>query len=169
VSTFLLTCLESADNLVEQATRCRASTLQICDRIAPEVYGSLRQRLPIVRLVQVVHVTGPEALDVAREVSGLADAILLDSGDPRLDVKVLGGTGRTHDWVVSWRIRESVAVPVYLAGGLRADNVAAAIRAVRPFAVDVCSGVRTDGALDEAKLAAFFAAVRSADAPSEPD
>jgi phosphoribosylanthranilate isomerase len=137
-------------------------TLQLCDRLAPGVHEELRAELPGVRLVQVVHVTGPEALDEAREIAPHVDAVLLDSGDPRLAVKELGGTGRRHDWAVSRRIRAVLAVPVFLAGGLTADNAAEAIATVGPFALDVCGGVRVAGALDGARLSAFFRAVRAA-------
>ncbi|MEJ2371808.1 MAG: phosphoribosylanthranilate isomerase, partial [Gemmatimonadales bacterium] len=119
----------------------------------------LREALPGVRLVQVVHVTGPEALNEAVDVSRRADALLLDSGRPDLAVKQLGGTGRVHDWEVSRAIRNAVDVPIFLAGGLGPDNVAEAVRTVQPFAVDVCSGLRTGGRLDEAKLRDFVAAL----------
>jgi phosphoribosylanthranilate isomerase len=64
--------------------------------------------------------------------------------------------GRTHDWQVSRRIAEAVDVPVILSGGLTARNVADAIRAVRPYGVEVCTGVRTRGALDTTLLVQFF-------------
>ena len=85
---------------------------------------------------------------------------MLDSGDQRLAVKQLGGIGRIHDWSISRRIREAVNVPIFLAGGLRAENVKDAIQAVKPFGIDLCSGVRTDGKLDELKLASFVEAVK---------
>ena len=110
----------------------------------------------------MVHVTGPEAVATARAAAPAVDALLLDSGNPSLPVKELGGTGRTHDWDVSRRIREAVDVPVWLAGGLTPGNVARAIETVRPFGVDVCGGVRTDGRLDESKLARFVAVARGA-------
>ncbi len=113
-------------------------------------------------IVQVVHVTGEESVEEARRVEEEVDAILLDSGNQALAVKELGGTGRRHDWAVSRRIREAVGVPVFLAGGLGAENLAEAIDAVGPFALDVCSGVRTEGRLDEEKLGRFFAAVAAA-------
>jgi phosphoribosylanthranilate isomerase len=90
------------------------------------------------------------------------DALLFDSGNPSLAVKELGGTGRVHDWSISRRIREQVNVPVFLAGGLNAGNAAEAARQVRPFGLDICSGVRTDGRLDESKLRAFVEALASA-------
>jgi phosphoribosylanthranilate isomerase len=133
-------------------------TIQICDRLESGAYRELRRALPGVALVQVVHVGGEESIAEAASVAPHVDAILLDSGDQQLAVKELGGTGRTHDWEVSRRVRETVSVPVYLAGGLKAENVAGAIGRVAPFGVDVCSGVRTEGKLDEAKLAAFFRA-----------
>jgi phosphoribosylanthranilate isomerase len=163
VASFLLTSRQDVDSIVEQQRRLRPTTLQICDRLDTGTYRELRDALPGVGLVQVVHVTGEDSLDEARRVSGEVDAILLDSGDQSLAVKELGGTGRCHDWTVSRRIREAVAVPVYLAGGLRAENVAEAIAAVGPFALDVCSGVRTDGRLDEEKVGRFFAAVAAAE------
>ncbi|HEY5403177.1 MAG TPA: phosphoribosylanthranilate isomerase, partial [Pyrinomonadaceae bacterium] len=137
----------------------RVNTIQICDRLTDGTYEDLRQALPGISLVQVIHVTGPEAVHEALAISSHVDAILLDSGNQSLRVKELGGTGRTHDWELSRAIRESVEVPVYLAGGLKPENVAEAIRAVRPFGVDVCSGLRTDGRLDEVKLKSFFAAI----------
>ncbi len=160
--TFLLTSLQSADAIVEQHRRLRTTTIQIVDQLLEGTYARIRGALPGVELVQVIHVTGPESVDEARTVAPHVDAILLDSGNQRLAVKELGGTGRTHDWSVSRRIVESVPVPVYLAGGLKASNAGEAIAAVRPFALDLCSGVRTDGRLDEAKLTAFMAAVRAA-------
>lgn len=156
VASFLLTSKQDAGSIIKQQRRCRTNTLQLVDRISVQTYQKLRRELPGIGLVQVVHVTGEESIVEAITVSEFVDAILLDSGNQSLPVKELGGTGRTHDWNLSRQIVESVRVPVYLAGGLKSENVADAIRQVRPFAVDLCSGVRTDGKLDESKLAAFF-------------
>jgi phosphoribosylanthranilate isomerase len=120
----------------------------------------LREALPGVSLVQVVHVTGPESVDEAIAVATHVDAVLLDSGNQSLAIKELGGTGRTHDWSLSRKIREAIKVPLFLAGGLKPDNVAAAIQEVQPFGIDVCSGLRTNGALDRHKLAEFFSQIR---------
>jgi phosphoribosylanthranilate isomerase len=122
--------------------------------------------MPGVKLVQVIHVLGPESVEEAVTVAPHVDAILLDSGNPSLEVKELGGTGRRHDWGLSRRIREAVDVPVWLAGGLNPDNAREAIETVGPFALDVCSGLRTgDGyALDPDRLDRFMAVVRAADA-----
>jgi len=145
--------------IVEQQRRTRVSTLQICDRLEPGAHRELRRALPGIALVQVIHVTGPESVEEAVALAGEADAILLDSGNQSLAVKELGGTGRRHDWRLSRLIRESVPVPIFLAGGLRAENVQEAIAEVGPFALDVCSGVRTDGCLDAHKLERFVAAI----------
>ena len=157
VASFLLTCRQDAESIVAQQRRCRVNTLQLCDRVPAGVYAELRARLPGVSLVQVVHVGGEESFEEAMSIARHADALLLDSGNQGLAVKELGGTGRTHDWRVSRRVVESSPVPVFLAGGLKAKNVADAVSAVRPFGLDVCSGVRTDGRLDAEKLKRFFA------------
>jgi phosphoribosylanthranilate isomerase len=158
-----LTCQQNVDAIVAQQRRTRVNTIQICDRLPAGSYAQLREQLPGVSLVQVVHVTGPEAVEEAILIAPQVDAILLDSGNQSLPIKELGGTGRTHDWRLSREIRESIDVPLYLAGGLRPENVAAAIREVQPFGIDVCSGLRTEGRLDPQKLAAFFSAVAATD------
>jgi phosphoribosylanthranilate isomerase len=159
IATFLLTCRQDADSIIEQHAVCRTSTLQLVDSMAPAELEKLRARLPGIRLVQVIHVGGEESIDEARMIAPFVDALLLDSGNQKLAVKELGGTGRVHDWRISRRIRDAVDVPLFLAGGLNAGNVAAAVAAVQPHGVDVCSGVRTDGKLDAAKLSAFVAAL----------
>ncbi len=159
LATFLLTSETTAAAIVAHARRCRTNTLQLVDRVAPATYAELRAALPGIKLVQVIHVGGEEQVAEARELAPLVDALLLNSGRPNEAVRVLGGTGRTHDWAISRRIVEAAHCPVFLAGGLRPDNVGAAIRAVRPFGVDLCTGVRTDYRLDAAKLEAFVAAV----------
>jgi phosphoribosylanthranilate isomerase len=156
VATFLLTCRTDAASIVDQHRRCGTDTIQLVDRVEPGTWAELRRRLPGVRLVQVIHVTGEASVEEAEAAARHVDAVLLDSGNPSLPVKELGGTGRVHDWSLSRRIRERLEVPVFLAGGLRADNVAAAVAAVEPFAVDLCSGVRTAGRLDPGELTRFF-------------
>ena len=158
VSSFLLTCQQNVDAIIDQQRRLRVNTLQICDRLPPRSYERLREALPGVSLVQVIHMTGPESADEAIAIAPEVDAVLLDSGNQSLPIKELGGTGRTHDWSLSRAIREAIEVPLFLAGGLKPENVAAAIREVQPFGIDVCSGLRTEGKLDPQKLAAFFKA-----------
>lgn len=162
IATFLLTCKQDVASIVDQQQRLKVNTIQICDRLVDGTYADLRAALPGVSLVQVIHVTGPEAVEEAQSIAAEVDAILLDSGNQSLQVKELGGTGRTHDWSLSQRIRETIDVPLFLAGGLKPDNVAEAIRFVQPFGVDVCSGLRTEGHLDQNKLSNFFAAIEAA-------
>lgn len=159
IATFLLTSLQDTDAIIEQQRRLRANTIQLVDRLERGSYADLRRALPGIRLVQVIHVTGEESVAEAVAVALHVDAILLDSGNQNLAVKELGGTGRTHDWTLSRKIREAAGVPIFLAGGLKPENIGEAIRAVEPFGLDLCSGVRTDGKLDETKLAQFFARV----------
>lgn len=161
VSTFLLTSRQDAASICTQQRRCRTNTIQLVDEVSVSVYEELRESLPGVALVQVIHVRDEKSVEEAKKASTHVNALLLDSGNPNLAVKELGGTGRTHDWSMSRRIREEIDVPVFLAGGLHAGNVVQAIAAVNPFGVDVCSGVRTNGLLDQTKLAAFVAGVHS--------
>ena len=161
IGSFLLTSEQNVRSIIDQQRRCRVNTLQIVDRLQVGKYDDLRAALPGVSLLQVIHVTGEESIEEACRIAEQGvDALLLDSGDQRLAVKQLGGTGRTHDWSISSRIREAVNVPIFLAGGLRSDNVKKAIQAVQPFGIDLCSSVRTDGRLDALKLARFFEAVK---------
>ena len=162
VATFLLTSETTAEPIIAQQRYCGANTLQLVDEVAPGVYSALRDALPGIRIVQVIHVRDDGALAESRKLSPLVDAILLDSGNPSLSIKELGGTGRAHDWAVSRKIRDAVQVPVYLAGGLNPGNVGQAIAQVQPFGVDVCSGLRTEGRLDATKLEQFMRAVREA-------
>jgi phosphoribosylanthranilate isomerase len=162
IATFLLTCATDARTIMNQQRRSGANTLQLVDEVSPRTYAVLRDALPDVSIVQVIHVEGEKSIREAAAVALYVDAILLDSGNPSLAIKELGGTGRVHDWEISRRIRETVEVPVFLAGGLRAENVSEAIASVRPFGVDVCTGLRTDGALDPDKLERFVTAVRAA-------
>lgn len=165
VDTFLLTSHREARAIAKQHTRIATRTIQLVDQLPMEELAALRSALPLVRLVQVIHVTDAESIHEAESVAPMVDAILLDSGNPAAARKELGGTGRTHDWSVSAAIRGAVfPTPVLLAGGLRPDNVAAAIRQVQPFGIDVCSGVRSDGRLDAGRLAAFTRAARGAHA-----
>jgi phosphoribosylanthranilate isomerase len=159
IATFLLTCETSAEAIIAHHRRTLTNTLQLVDTPEPGVYAAIRAALPSVKIVQVIHVRDENSLDEALQAAEQADALLLDSGNPSLAVKELGGTGRVHDWRLSRTIVAQSPVPVFLAGGLHAGNVRAAIDQVQPFAVDLCSGVRTNGHLDPKKLEAFFNAV----------
>jgi phosphoribosylanthranilate isomerase len=159
IATFLLTSETRADAIIDHLRRCGTNTVQLVDRVEEGTHAAIRRALPWVRIVQVLHVADAYVVDEARALAGAVDAFLLDSGNPNMAVKELGGTGRVHDWDLSRRIVETVDRPVFLAGGLRADNVAEAIARVQPFGLDLCSSVRSQGHLDAGKLAAFFAAV----------
>jgi len=158
VATFLLTSETAAEDIISHQQRVHSSTIQIVDALTERNYKLIRAHLPAVKLVQVIHVIDKSSVDEAIELSEETDALLLDSGNPKLAVKELGGTGRVHNWQLSKKIVEQSKVPVFLAGGLNANNVAEAIEEVQPFGIDICSGVRTNGHLDEAKLAVFFKA-----------
>jgi len=159
IATFLLTSETIAQDIIEHHQKVHTTTIQLVDALPNRDYLTIRERLPHVKLVQVIHVINEDSVEEAIEISQWVDAILLDSGNPNLSVKELGGTGRTHNWQLSRRIRENISIPVFLAGGLHPGNVKQAIETVEPFGVDLCSGVRTEGKLDERKLEAFFKAV----------
>ncbi len=163
ILTVLLTSKQDTAAIIEQQRRCGVNTLQIVDRLEKGSYQDLKEAMPGVSLVQVIHVTGKKAIEEAETCAPHVDAILLDSGNPKKSVKELGGTGRTHNWKISRTIRERLDVPVYLAGGLTADNVAEAIQQVGPFGLDICSGVRTDGRLDDGKLETLFTQIKWAE------
>lgn len=161
--TFLLTARTRAAEIAAQHAQAGTTGLQLVDHLPPGELALLRRLCPGVRLVQVIHVLGEASVDEAVSVAPCVDALLLDSGDPRLAVKQLGGTGRRHDWATSRRIRDAVhPLPLFLAGGLNAGNVAEAIATVRPHGLDLCTGVRRDGRLHEGLLRAFFDAVAAA-------
>jgi phosphoribosylanthranilate isomerase len=159
IGTFLLTSETTAKKIIAHHKRTLTNTIQIVDQILLNSYAELRRLLPAIKLVQVVHVVDEKSVDEAFQIAPHVDAILLDSGNPNLAVKELGGTGRIHDWKLSRRIKENTDKPVFLAGGLNSENVRRAIDEVQPFGLDVCSGVRTGGMLDKRKLENFFKAL----------
>lgn len=156
LATFMLTCETSAREIIMHHNRTHTNTIQIVDALSEGTYNEIKTALPAVRIVQVIHVIDEGSVDEAAEISGRVDALLLDSGNPRLKIKELGGTGRVHNWKLSRQIVERSKCPVFLAGGLNPDNVRQAIEEVRPFGVDVCSGVRTNGDLDRRKVELFI-------------
>jgi len=164
IATFLLTCDSTAQRIAEQVRATGPSTVQIVSHIEPAESEKLVDLLPTTRRVQVIHVEDERALDLIPGYAANAHAFLLDSGRPSLETPEYGGTGRVHDWNVSAEFVRRSPLPVFLAGGLSPSIVGEAIRRVRPFGVDLCSGVRTDGRLDREKLIAFIDAVRCADA-----
>lgn len=161
IASFLLTSEQSAEAIIIHALKTHTNTIQIVDELTQGSYSQIRKALPSIRLVQVIHITGEESIEQALKVQANVDALLLDSGNPRAAIKTLGGTGNIHNWNISSRLVELVAIPVFLAGGLHPGNVRQAINTVKPFGVDVCSGVRTAGLLDKEKLESFISAVKS--------
>jgi len=163
LATFLLTSRTDPDGVVSHVRSTGVNTVQLVDEVEKGTYAAIRRDAPGVKIVQVLHVQDDDVLAQARRIEGEVDAVLLDSGRPGAVIKELGGTGRTHDWNLSARLVASTKRPVFLAGGIRPANVAEAIGMVRPFGIDLCSGVRTDGRLDEVKLRELAGAMRRAD------
>lgn len=164
VSRFLLTSRTDADSIVEHARACAVDTVQLVDVPSIETHAAIRAALPYLRVVQVLHIEGEATVEAARRVAPHVHAMLLDSGRPSAAVRELGGTGRVHDWAISRRVVEAAGCPVFLAGGLTPANVVEAIERVRPYGLDLCSGIRTDGTLDGEKLGVLVAAIEAKDA-----
>ena len=162
IATFLLTSRTEAADIVDHVRFCETNTVQIVRHIEPAQYARIMRDLPNVRRVQVIHVEDEGALELMQAYAPFVHAFLLDSGRPDAAVAELGGTGRTHDWSISAKFVAQAERPVFLAGGLKPANVASAIKRVAPFGVDLCSGVRRDGALDPQMLSNFVKEVRSA-------
>lgn len=152
IATFLLTSKQDAASIITQQRKTKVNTLQLVDAVPIEELITIRKELLGIKLVQVIHVLDENSIREAKEVEQFVDALLLDSGNPKLNVKELGGTGRVHNWDISKIIVDEVSIPVFLAGGLNESNVRNAIEKVNPFGLDLCSSVRTNGNLDEEKL-----------------
>ena len=161
VSTFLLTSETKVTAIIDHYKKVNTSVIQIVDELETKDYQQIKNELPHVKIVQVVHVQSENTVAKAIDLSSYVDAILLDSGNPNLSIKELGGTGRTHDWDLSRKIRDQIDIPVFLAGGINSKNVKQAVAHVKPFGVDLCSGVRSNGKLDEKKLSLFFQVIKS--------
>ena len=159
IATFLLTSERKASDIIAHHQKVQTNTIQIVDSLLEMDYAKIREAIPTVKIVQVIHVLNEKQIDEALEIEQWVDAILLDSGNPNLKVKILGGTGNAHDWKLSRKIREAVNKPVFLAGGINAQNVQQAIAEVNPYGIDLCSSVRTNGQLDASKLDIFFKAI----------
>lgn len=156
VAGVLVTHRDELDAVVELVERSGCSTLQLHAEVEPERADRVRESIAPVKLIALVSVRDDSAVQRARLLAPAADALILDSFDEAAGR--VGGTGQSHDWAISARIVAEVESPVVLAGGLEASNVIEAIQAVRPWAVDVNSGVRgPDGMRSEDRLREFLA------------
>jgi phosphoribosylanthranilate isomerase len=155
---YAVTHLTELGDLLGVVDALPIDTLQVHDRAAPETLAALRQARPGLRLLKAIHVHPDRDSDWQAYVD-VVDGIVLDSVDPEADR--IGGTGRVHDWSVSARIVEVCPIPVILAGGLTPANVAAAVDAVGPWAVNVNSGVESGGQKDVDRVRALVEAANS--------
>lgn len=164
----LLVVTPTEEETVEYVRRLQPDILQLCGNrlpATPELAAQCRAVRPGLRILQAVGVDGPEAIDRAKYFAGFCDMLILDSIAP--GIAGIGAAGRTHDWSIDAEIVRSVPCPVVLAGGLDAENVRAAIEAVRPWGVD--SFTRTSDRLPDGgsrknieKVRAFVQAAREA-------
>ena len=135
--TVLIVVTESEEPIYAPLKKLRPDVLHICGydfQSTPEFAEKIRKLQPGIKLLQAVAVDGPGAIERAKYFAGFCDEIILDSVDP--SIAGIGAAGITHDWSISAEIVKTVFCPVILAGGLSADNVAEAIKAVKPWGVD---------------------------------
>ena len=135
IDSFLLTSETTAEAIIAHHNKVNTTTIQMVDALSGREYHKIREAIPHVKLVQVIHVLDEKAVQEAIEISEWVDAILLDSGNPNLSTKVLGGTGKTHNWDLSKKIRENISIPTYLAGGINKDNIRKAIEHLQAFVI----------------------------------
>ena len=113
-----------------------------------DIYIKQLRKLTDRPVIKAFHIESTSDMETANRCS--ADYVLLDSG---------AGTGTVFDW----KLIQDIKRPYFLAGGLGVDNVETALKLLHPFAVDVSSGIETNGVKDKTKMAAFVAAVRKED------
>jgi len=155
VTSVLVTHQSDARVVSGLCERIPAAALQLHGEFVLDDIPVLRSSFPGMKIIKAVHVTGPGAVDAAKAAAAYADAILLDTQTATR----IGGTGEVHDWSISRAICHAVRpTPTILAGGLRPDNVVAAIREVQPFAVDVNSGVSLRRGVKSGELVSQFVA-----------
>lgn len=156
IRTFLLTNETEAEAIITHYRECKTTTIQLVDAVENEAYAKLRSSLSKAELIQVIHVLDENSINEELEKAAFVDYILLDSGNPNLQTKELGGTGRTHNWSNSKTIVEKFPVPLFLAGRLHPGNIAEAKSMVYPYGFDLCSGIRSEGKLDREKINEIF-------------
>ncbi len=156
ITSFLLTSLTDPWQIISQIEYCGTNAAQLCNYVGIEDLHEIRSSLPDIKIMNVVHVNTYDDIALAKQYALNGDFLLLDSGKPKADIQILGGSGIPHNWNISAEIVERVKIPVWLAGGLNAENVKEAIGKVKPYGIDVCSGVRKNGALDAAMLKEFL-------------
>ena len=161
-NSVLLTSRTDAESIIEHHKETITSHIQIVDYIDVKNYQEIRKSLPDIKLIQVVHVEDESSYSLAMNLSNYVDFILLDSGKPSAKKRTLGGTGDTHNWNISKKIVRDCSIPVYLAGGINHSNVVEAIQKVKPYGIDLCTGLRTNNKLDKNKLNVFMEAIKRA-------
>lgn len=135
--TVALSVESNLDAIETMVQAVRPDILHLCgleNTILPEGILELRARFPNLPIMQAISVSGPGSIDTALAYQEVVDYLILDTQSP--EIAGIGASGETHDWEISRKLVQQVRIPVILAGGLSPENVAEAIRAVRPWAVD---------------------------------
>ena len=159
-STVLVTHLSRPEELIPLLKITNVTTLQLHGETTPQEAIQLKKQIPFLKTYKAVHVFDDSSIQEASRYVGSVDGIVLDTAIKATGQ--VGGTGKTHDWSISKKIVLSTPLPVILAGGLNPENVADAIRLVRPYAVDVNSGVSNpDGTKNHNKLSVFISRAKA--------
>lgn len=155
ISTVMVTHMVDVKLIIEFAKYIGVSTLQLHGDSTASHIKIIKKELVNVKIIKSIHVIDKSSIEKEKEYLGFADAILLDSINKATDQ--IGGTGLIHDWNISKEIVEKCPIPVILAGGLNSDNIEEAVDKVRPYGIDVNSGVKgKDGFKDYQKLKLFI-------------
>lgn len=164
VQPWLVTHLSKPDEVLDLADAAAIHNIQLHGESTPEEVSAIRDKLPpCARLVRAVHPEPQDAFYQYAEFVPFIDAFLIDTLDPKTGR--IDGTGLTGNWIRAARFVQESPLPVILAGGLTPANVARAVERVRPYAVDVNSGVKTpaDRSESTALCRAFVKAARLTD------
>lgn len=152
VESVVVTVFRSIDRLEQICRELRPNAIQLHG--APALSPKIRRKLPRLRMIGAFSVNSDSQLVTTIHWVRGFDAVLVDT----FDAERIGGTGKTHDWNVSRQVREKISpTPLILAGGLTSHNVKEATGIVKPYAVDVSSGVENaPGRKDRNKLFSFI-------------
>jgi len=158
VNSVVVTINESLEEIIEMYKHLQPTSIQIHGKKIQSDLKSLKEEIPNLFLIGSVKAAPFSAIKKSKDISKNVDAVLIDSYVKGKN----GGTGVVHNWDLSLRIKEVIApTPLILAGGLKPENVADAIRSVQPYAVDVSSGVeKKPGIKDHKKIFNFIKNVK---------
>ena len=161
VSKVLVTHLLRAEEVLKLVDETCVDTVQLHGEIQPDQVREIRQRRAHLRILKSFHIVDEASVEYGLPYYAHVDAFVLDSLNA--ETGEIGGTGLVHDWAISRRVVSRYPIPIILAGGLNPENIREAIERVKPYGIDVNSGVKgASGFKDHAKVHAFIEGAKSA-------